>query len=561
MINSVDTLKNRYSRSGRFEYCIGRYVMKRRAFIKTAIPLGTAGVGVKGCASVRKTERVSAIGFDIHPFVAAHPEAVFIHKTSVGEKTDAEALRQEGRKLASELIVRTHGYGYPFSAKVNIKPNWTCASPKDGKPTLEKLGINTDPWFIEGWVRGMRDTGPNHFFIRECACPASWAAMGWTVMCERADIDIRDLSTMHFWDLNVGRDILFKKVSDGVVFREIGYMAPVNESGSFLVNIAKLKTHSMGVTATVKNLQGVCARRFHQFCTPHQNVRKQVEPRYHEYFQRDFEKRIEELHAKHVRDGIPRWDRPNPDGALRQEVWVQRALDNLSVTHAALHMVEGVYSQDGNGFGRGPHEPLGPYGVTSRDYMTNIIIFGANPLKVDILSHWIAGHEPGNFGFFHIARERGFLDALDPRDIPLYEWRNGHATKIKIDTLTRTPLVTRFLCRDYNGQTEPEYHLCDEPFNYSEFRSVNNNSVSPPEITFLGFDGRDRPVFDLNLPRTERVRASIVRPDGKMSETLIEGFLQPGNHQAVWASKALPGVYEFRLQGEEWELSGNVNII
>ncbi|MHB9030046.1 MAG: DUF362 domain-containing protein, partial [Candidatus Latescibacterota bacterium] len=350
----------------------------------------------------------------------------------------------------------------------------------------EKLGINTDPNFIEGWVSAMRTLGPGRFFTRECACPSSWSDMGWTAMCERANIDLRDLSTMDIWDLKEGRDIIFKDIPKGVVFRRIGYMAPMNEAGSFLVNIAKLKAHGKGVTATIKNLQGICARRFHQFCTSHEDIRKQYPPRYHEFFHQNFEKRVEELHAQHVKNGIPRWDRPNPEGGVHQEVWVHRALDNLSVTPAALHVIEGIYSQDGNGFGSGPHDPIGRYKVTSRDYLSNTVIFGKNPFRVDIIAHWLAGHEPGNFGLFHIGIERGMSDILDPRDIPLFEWKNGRAVSAKLDDFPRTPLATRFLRRNYNGRNEPEYHLCDEPFDYSAFRNTTRDTTSLPGIRYLG---------------------------------------------------------------------------
>ena len=84
-------------------------------------------------------------GFDIQPFVKNHPEAVFIQLTDVKEKTDAKGLCSAGEKLATELIVKVSSGGYPYSTKINIKPNWTAAGPKDGKPVVEKLGVCSDP--------------------------------------------------------------------------------------------------------------------------------------------------------------------------------------------------------------------------------------------------------------------------------------------------------------------------------------------------------------------------------------------------------------------------------
>ncbi len=534
--------------------------MKRREFVRTAAVLGAAGVAGQGCSPARKNVPSDELLFDVHPFVKAHPEAVFIHRTDVRDKLDAASIRQTGARLAGDLIVRTFGFGYPLSAQVNIKPNWTCAGPLEGRPVLEKLGVNTDLNFIEGWAGAMRDVGPRRFSIRECACPRDWSAMGWTAMCERTGIDLRDLSSAHVWELKEGRDILFRRVPDGVVMREIAYMAPMNEGGSFLVNIAKLKAHSMGITAAVKNLQGICARRFHQVCILHSDIRKRFEPRYLEFFHRDFERRIEELHARHVRDGIPRWDRPEPDGGLRQEIWVQRTLDNLSVTVPALNVVEGVYSQDGDGFGVGPHEPLGPGKVTSRDYLSNIVIFGEDPLRVDLAAFWLAGHEPGNFGLFHIARERKMLDVLDPREIPLFEWKNGRATPVSLETIPRTPLATPYLRKDYGGASEPEYHFCDEPFNYSAFRNVEPKGASIPSIRHLGFDRRGHVVFDLSLPRNGEVEVSVCGPDGSVVGRPFAGRIAAGVHHVVWDDRVAPGRYAVRLRGEGWDRTVMVDL-
>jgi len=240
---------------------------------------------------------------------------------------------------------------------------------------------------------------------------------------------------------------------------------------------------------------------------------------------------------------------------------VQRALDNRSVTPVSLHMIEGIYSQDGNGFGAGPHEPLGPHGVTSRDYLTNIVIFGKNPLRVDIIAHFLAGHEPGNFGLFHIGLERGMSDVLDPQDIPLFEWKNGMANAAKLEDFARTPLATRFLRRDYNGQNEPEYHLCNEPFNYSAFRNVKKDAACAPEIQFIGKDGRDRLIFDVAMRRDENIRVDILDSGWKTVDCLLDGRRGKGNHQEIWDALVPPGKYFVRLRGEGWRETKKIVIV
>jgi hypothetical protein len=528
--------------------------MKRRTFIKTSGALGLAGM-------TRPSSVLSAEPkFDIHPFLRANPEAVFIHYTAVKEKTDAPAIRDTAYRLSKELIVPSKN-GWPLTAKVNIKPNWTSAGPQDGHAVVEKLGINTDPNFIEGWVAAMKELGPNKFFIRESCCPSQWEPMGWAAMCARSGIDLRDRSTMNVWDLKEGEGVIFHEVPKGVVFKEIGYQGPMNEKGSCLINIAKLKAHGMGITSSIKNLQGITAKRFHQFCTGYNRVRKEYEPRYHAYFRKDFEKHIEALHAGHVKDGIPRWDRPGDDGGIWQEQWANRAVDNVSIIPTALNMVEGIYSQDGNGFGVGPYEKLGKYGVTSRDYQSNVVIFGHDPFRVDIIAHWIAGQEPGNFGLFHIGIERGLSDVLDPKDIPLYEWKDGKADRIALDTVPRTPLVTYYLQRDYGGQKEPRYHLCNEPFDYSAWKKAKHADAGAPLLRNLGLDRAGKVNLSLTLPEDDRVGVTILNSRRETVGRLLDGDLDAGVHHVVWDNFASPGLYTAYVRGMGWDAVQGVPIL
>ena len=103
----------------------------------------------------------------------------------------------------------------------------------------------------------------------------------------------------------------------------------------------------------------------------------------------------------------------------------------------------------------------------AHDFLTNLIVFGKNPVHVDIVGFWLGGHEPGNIGLFHLARERGMSSKLDPRSIALYRWEDGAAVPAKLDEFQRTPLLTYYLRRNYNGLDEAVYHLCDEPYDYS----------------------------------------------------------------------------------------------
>ncbi len=532
--------------------------MKRRDFVKRSALTGAAALGVQGCSSMGRQSASVPVntgpGFDVHPFIKNNPDAVFIFTTNVASKGDSAQIQSIGGSLAKELIVKTQSGGYAYSTKVTVKPNWTSAGPKDGKPVFEKLGVNTDPYFVEGWVNGMKSVGAQHFYARECCCTRQWEPMGYTAMCERAGIDLTDYSTLDFWELKKG-DLNFVKIPNGVVFSEVGFMSPMNEPGTFLVNIAKMKSHGMGTTAAVKNLQGISGRRFHSMCTATDAIKKTYDRRYHKFFQKNFETTIRELWEKHKKDGIPRWDRPAPENrnGMWMEQWAKRIIDSVSVTPTALNVVEGIYSQDGNGFGIGPHEKLGPYGVTSRDYMSNVVVFGIDPYRVDIVTHWLAGHEPGNFGLFHIAIERGMLDVLDPHDIPIYSWNNGRATSAKLDDFKRTPLVTYYLQRDYNGQNEPEFHLCDEPFDYSAWKRGARVGDCSPSFDVLGRDNDGNVVGQITVPKKDDVYVDVLDKNGEVLARLRAPDLEPGVHQVVWDGFCTPGLHNYYVRGMGWD--------
>lgn len=523
--------------------------MKRRQFIQSSITAGVGGLTAGACSSMRSGPKPhTGPGFDVHPFVKAHPEAVFIKRTGVSSKEDEQGILDEGRALADDLIVRTVSGGWSPASKVACKPNWTCNSPVDGVSTLENRGINTDKFFVEGFMREVRNKGPQELYLNECACPDQWPVHGWTQMAERNGFILRDLTSKDYWDLDEGKDLLFVKVPNGVVFKEIAFQVPVVDPGTFLVNIAKFKAHGMGITACIKNLQGVSGKRFHQFCGGSGDIFKMYEKQYHKYFQKDYMERIAELRTIH-QPTIPRWDKPDDSkiGGFYMEQWCNRMLDSLSVTPMQLNIVEGIYGRDGNGFQAGPHDgkPM--------DFMSNNLVFGRDPFRVDIITHWLAGHEPGNFGLFHLGIERGMSNVLDPADIPVYEWRNGQATLARLDTFERTPLRTYYLQRDWDGQQEPFYHLCDEPFDYTAWKQGRKQADAKPVFRALGRDNAGRGVMELGLPDRDNVFVEIRNRHGELMWTLRGEGLEPGVHQVVWDGFASPGLYNVYVKGMGWD--------
>jgi hypothetical protein len=523
--------------------------MKRRDFIKVSSAAGIMGIVGPGYNAFAGRYPSSVDGFDLHPFIKAHPEAVFINLTSVKEKTDGPAIFAAAAKLASEMFVKTNdGTGFPNSTKVTCKPNWTCSGRNQG--STESLGITTDLNYIEGFLVALKEKGPQNYYLRECACPATWEARGYHAMAEKHNFNLRDLSSKDFWDLKE-EDIVFKEVENGVVFRKIGFMAPMNEPDTYLINIAKFKAHQMGITASIKNLQGITGRKFHQFCGGHFNIFKSYDARYHEFFQPDYMTTITELHKKHKEAGIPRWDtlmdRPPYGGGLFMEQWVNRMLDSLSATPTAINIVEGVYGRDGDGFSGGPHAGK------AADYMSNNVIFGIDPFRVDIITHWLAGHEPGNFGLFHIGIERGMSNVLDPADIPVYLWEDGQAKLVKLDSLKRTPLLTYYLRKNNDGFNEEKYHMCDEPFDYSAWKSGKISHNDLPSVKGLGTDSGNKVVMEVSVPEKGDVYVDILNRHGEVVWRLHADDLEPGKHQVVWDGFSEPGLYNVYVKGMGWD--------
>ena len=412
--------------------------------------------------------------FRLHPFIEAHPEAVFIKRTHVSLKTDGEAKQQEGFQLAQEIFVFGTGTGIPLSHKIAIKANLTCTQGKGN--TVAGMGIITDRYFMEGLIDGMLGLGfrPENMYMREGNwlgdgyCPQDLSATGYVEMARRTGIHLLDFpSGRHITELTVGSlqegtEVIWKDCPQGAVFKRIGYVAPHNQADTWLLNVAKFKAHSVGMTLCAKNLQGMCVSPYIHFCESAQKTSSYPVSILKD-FQPAFVETVAALHKAHVEAGIPRWDRPgvDRDSGYGMELWAQRTCDSLSVTQVGLCIIEGIYGRNGNGFMGGPGA-----GGKAQDFMSNLLVFGKDPWRVDIIGTWLAGHEPGNFGLFHIANERGLSDALNPREIPVYLWEGGKPQPASLNDFERVPLKCTYLRRNYNNQDEPKYHLVNESFDY-----------------------------------------------------------------------------------------------
>ncbi|SPF38478.1 exported hypothetical protein [Candidatus Sulfopaludibacter sp. SbA4] len=395
--------------------------------------------------------------FGLHPFIDHNPKAVFIRRTHVAHKMDADAKRAEGLRLSQAVFVPRSEPGIPISHRIVLKPNATSLEPVR-RPAEENWGTGTDPQFYEGLVLGLKQLGLTRFTFIDSTSYASWNLRGLLDINERLGVTTQD-PERRIKHLREGWETNWSTVPDGVVFRRIPHYAPVNEPDTWLLNIAKWKGHSMGLTLTVKNEQGLVTHPFTNFCGGWRavlNVSDDVKP--------DINPNVESLVnaalERHRKLGYSRYETggSRANGAflrpIEQEIWAQKTCDNMSTLKTGLAMIEGIYGRDGDGFQVGD------------DYLTNVVLFGKDKFRVDVIGLWLGGHEPGNVHLYRIAKERGLSDTFCPWDIPVYEWTDDGPVARRLTDFERTPLRTVYLPKD----GEPALHLLDEPFDYDRYK-------------------------------------------------------------------------------------------
>ena len=100
--------------------------MRRRDFIKVTSAAGVAGLFGSRMSTSANPFAGESGGFDLHPFIKEHPEAVFINLTDVKEKTDKSAIYEAAYKLAGEMFVKTsEGKGY---SRLTLNQGGNCGT-------------------------------------------------------------------------------------------------------------------------------------------------------------------------------------------------------------------------------------------------------------------------------------------------------------------------------------------------------------------------------------------------------------------------------------------------
>lgn len=545
--------------------------MQRRTFLKSILTSGAATILVPSL-SVARRFTPSAQYFSLHPFIDAHPEAVFILKTSVSAKTATAEKLTTGFDLARQIFTLSDTGGIPLSHMMAIKPNFTCTN--GAADFVDGMGIRTDVPFLEGLIQGMKQVGfsAQNMFMREsnwmgdAYCPNDRLVGGVKEMAQRTGTNLfnftsgRSIEQLSFDTLAEGTEVVWKDCPNGVVLRRIGYLAPFNRQDAWILNVAKFKAHGMGLTTCIKNLQGTVVNPLVSFCEGVDSTKARP-PKIFTHFNPNIEQDIDKLYARHVSERYPRWDKPGRDtqSGYGMETWAQRTCDSHSVMSPGFHMIEGIYGRNGDGFSAGP----GP-GNKAQDFMSNVVIFGKDPFRVDIIGHWLGGHEPGNFGLFHIAKERGLLNVLNPKSIPVYSWENGSPKLTPLTDFARTPLVTKYIRRDYNGQTEAEYHLVDEPFDYGPTGTPEIPSRPSTAILKQNYSNpfRASTTIEYTLPSGSYAKLEVFDEAGDRIDLLVDGWQPAGTHMAAWdASRRSAGTYFYRFSANGWSATRKMIVI
>jgi hypothetical protein len=414
--------------------------LTRRGFLGGALGLGAGVAGLQAAPDKRH--------FQLHPFVEANRKAVFIRRTNVAGRLDAVGMKREGLALGRQLFQPAGETGIPVSHRVVLKPNLLTQRAGDGT----RVNWGTDPDFYEGLLVAMRDTGLSKFHYIEANYRHSRWSIQYDDIHDRHGVEVLESRRypMHY---RRGFEMNWAKPADAVVYAQVPHYPPIHEKDTWMINIAKWRSHGMCLTQACKNAQGLCVWPFQRFC-PGWAMVTGAPDHMKPFIVKDVEARVNRYLESHKRMKYSRYDSGARLGPVNQEIWAHKTCDNLSTMNFGLHMVEAIYAKNED-----PQDPV-------KEFLPNFVMFSKDPFRLDLVGLWLGGHEPGNVHFYRIAKERGLSDTFNPWDVPVYEWTDEGPQARKLTDFPRTMLKTYYLQKD----GEPHYHMVNEPFDYDRIK-------------------------------------------------------------------------------------------
>ena len=483
--------------------------MKRRDFINSAIigagslaaaglydlvipmdagALGTGGgMGIEEGLYILEKGKEKNVIPEVRPEIRDNPRAVFLIETHVDAKKDRKGydgyykeavpqLQAEGKRVASELFVK----GTVKGGSTFIKPNFTHVPEHRNHRTN---GVYSSPDFIVGVVEQLRKIGNTNVICGEGPTNARNHRHGGAYDAfDSGNVNMIEMGYEKFSHYTKD-ELNWKKVPDSLIWKRIPYCRPVGDPDNFLINIATLKVHETSITTlTTKNLQGCVPKGYGQFCIPWIDTEARAYRDgidFKRHFHKDYYHRVEEQFLKHRAAGFKRWeDNVNQSGSyeryeelggwntfrklklnsqgykdfvneigplMRQEMWIQRGLDNASVLKPQMNIIEGIIGLDGTA--------LNNYKI-GEDRLCNIIIAGLSTFEVDAVGNYIMGHDPREIWYTRVAKERD-LGECDINRIDIYWIRDGKIIPVKnLAEIKRHPLGLNWAFQD-----DPEQRL------------------------------------------------------------------------------------------------------
>lgn len=341
----------------------------------------------------------------LKPFLTEHPDAVYIWRTRMEsmDQYTPEHLARIGSELAQALLVANPD----GSSRLVIKPN-ICGGPREGEdPSAwrHQPGESTNVDVVRGFLEAMLDMGAaaDAVTVTEGRSTLDMGPIfrysGYEYMCQSLGVQLLNNGK----DAYAPDDLNWVHLPDGVVFREIPIVRPVNDPGVELINIATMKAHPLALTTlSVKNLQGLVAYRYKHFCH-HLEILEKGENRYTSEVMSHFRTGLRQILAPACR----RHQQEDPEWTLRDELYANRACDSLLALRPMISIVEGVLARGGTGYRRG------------EDVLANTLVAGINPVHVDAVATYLMGQDPDRPNYLRLAAERGF-GTRDPFAVETY---------------------------------------------------------------------------------------------------------------------------------------------
>ncbi len=444
--------------------------MKRREFIEKSALTGCAFAG-SGFAALAMPEFAGAFGSgggidieeglyllesgkekniipEIRPEILNNPRAVFLIETHISIPRDERGFfteaRQELEKTGKELVRNIFVGGNKKGGSTLVKPNFTTVPDNVLSPVV---GINTSSDFVAGFVEGLREIGNKNVIISDRGTNVrNHRKTGIYSVFDKHEINMIEANYLKFSHYSK-KELNWHRVPNPVVWKRIPTCRPVGDNDNIFINMAKLKSHNLGLTTlTLKNLQGVVPTGYGQYCNTWSGLpilaKHSYQINYSRDFVSDYQERIEAAFLKHRVAGFKYWDyesyypqyerrggwkafkkiKDDPEkvnefikgieNLMWDEQWCQRAIDSAEAIKPSINIIEGVIGSDGSGFD------------TGKDELCNIILVGLSILEIDSVGSYIMGHDPEELLYTRIARERG-LGENNPERIKLYWIKNG----------------------------------------------------------------------------------------------------------------------------------------